>query len=180
VSDLSEFDHPVEAEAANAAPFTVDNDAKAEWALRKLNAIRAKQNEFRDIARLEIERVNFWLTTQEDKYKQEASYFESLLITYAMLERERNDRKTIDLPHGKIKSRSVGEKIEIQNETEFLDWARTNAPDLVRVKESVNLKALGDLPRQGELIVSVDGEIIPALKVLPASVNFNIETESER
>lgn len=180
MTDLADFEHPSDTDTPASTAFVVDNDAKAEWALRKLDAIRAKQNEFRTIARHEIERINFWLTSQEEKYQQEASYFESQLVTYAMLERERNNRKTIDLPHGKIKSRSVNEKVEVVNESEFLDWARTNAPDLLRVKESANLKALAELPREGDVIVSVDGEIIPALRVLPASVNFNIETESER
>jgi hypothetical protein len=175
MSEIHDFELPT-TETPDLDRFTVDNDAKAEWALRKLAALRSKITENSDLATAEIARVQEWLNHTTEKLNKDASYFEGMLTTYAISERNVNDRKTIELPHGKVKSRSVKAKVSVLNAEKFVEWARANNPDLIRIKETPNVSALSDFII-GTNVVTADGEIIPEVQVIPETINFNIETE---
>jgi hypothetical protein len=58
----------------------------------------------------------------------------------------------------------------------FIEWAEKNAPELVRVKKEIDKKALGALNQSEDKVISTQGEIVPAVKVIPAetSVSFVI------
>lgn len=157
-------------------PFTVDDDGKADWAMRKLASIRRKQLLNTAIHIRETQRVTEWLEKVNTDLEREAEWFESNLKPYALLERH-NGRKSILLPHGTIKTTAGRPKFEIANESEFIGWAEINAPDLVRIKKEIDKKALGALNQSDDSVISTQGEIVPAVKVIPAeiSVSFQIK-----
>lgn len=157
-------------------PFRVDDDSKADWAMRKLASIRRKQSDNKTIFDREILRVSEWLEKVNTDLETDAQWFESNLRPYALSERH-NGRKSILLPHGTIKTVTGRAKFDIENESEFLAWAEVNAPDLVRVKKEVDKKALSALNQSEDKVISTQGEIVPAVKVSPAeiSVSFTIK-----
>ncbi len=156
-------------------PFIVDNDSKADWAMRKLASIRRKQSDNQTIFDREVERVTEWLQKVNTDLERDAEWFESNLRPYALQERSK-DRKSIVLPHGTIKTISGRVKFDIEDESKFLEWAESNAPELVRVKKEIDKKALGAMNQAEDKVISTQGEIIPAVKVIPAetSVSFVI------
>ncbi len=79
-------------------PFKVDDDSKADWAMRKLASIRRKQAENKDIFDREVKRVMEWLEKVNTALERDAEWFESNLRPYALQERSK-DRKSIVLPH---------------------------------------------------------------------------------
>ena len=156
-------------------PFTIDDDSKADWAMRKLASIRRKQAENKAIFDREILRVAEWLDKVNTALERDAEWFEANLRPYALLQRSEG-RKSVVLPHGTIKTTAGRPKFEIEDEAKFLEWAEVNQPDLVRVKKEVDKKALGALNQSEDKVISTQGEIVPAIKVLPTetSVSFVI------
>ena len=156
-------------------PFVVDDDSKADWAMRKLASIRRKQSENKAIFDRELQRVSEWLEKVNTALERDAEWFEANLRPYALLQRSEG-RKSVVLPHGTIKTTAGRPKFEIEDEAKFLEWAEINQPDLVRVKKEVDKKALGALNQSEDKVISTQGEIVPAIKVLPAetSVSFVI------
>lgn len=156
-------------------PFIVDDDSKADWAMRKLASIRRKQAENKAIFDRESQRVAEWLEKVNTALERDAEWFEANLKPYALLQRSEG-RKSVVLPHGTIKTTAGRPKFEIEDESAFLAWAETNQPELVRVKKEIDKKALGALNQAEDKVISTQGEIVPAVKVLPAetSVSFVI------
>jgi hypothetical protein len=150
-------------------PFKVDDDSKADWAMRKLASIRRKQAKNKDIFDHEVKRVMEWLEKVNTALEKDAEWFESNLRPYALQERSK-DRKSIVLPHGTIKTVAGRVKFDIEDELKFIEWAEKNAPELVRVKKEVDKKALGALNQSNDMVITTQGEIIPAVKVIPAEI----------
>ena len=153
-------------------PFKVDDDSKADWAMRKLASIRRKQSENKAIYDRELQRVAEWLEKVNTDLERDAEWFESNLRPYALQERYK-DRKSIVLPHGTIKTISGRVKFEIEDESKFLEWAEVNAPELVRVKKEIDKKALGAMNQAEDKVISTQGEIVPSVKVIPAEVSVS-------
>jgi hypothetical protein len=157
-------------------PFRVDDDSKADWAMRKLASIRRKQAENQAIHDRELQRVAEWLLKVNTALERDAEWFEANLRPYALQQRSEG-RKSVVLPHGTIKTTAGRPKYEIENDSEFLSWAETNAPELVRMSKKKSIKKrLGALNVAEDKVISTQGEIIPAVKVIPAetSVSFVI------
>jgi hypothetical protein len=162
-------------EAPIREAFTVDDDAKADWALRKLRSLRRKQEENQKLAEAEVQRVTEWLSKVNTDLENDARYFEAILTPYALLQRSEG-RKSVVLPHGTLKTVAGRAKVEVENADEFIKWAEENNPLLLRIKKEPDKKALSELITEDNRVISTEGEIIPAVKVLPAetSVSFVI------
>lgn len=156
--------------------FVVDNDEKASWAMRRLKSIRDKQAENQAIHDGELARLANWLEKVNTDLQRDAEYFEAILRPYALQERSK-DRKSIILPHGTIKTVQGRQKVEIQDEKAFLEWAKANNPELIRVKEEIDKKALNALPVQDGVVISTQGEIIPNVAVSEPEVSVSFVTE---
>lgn len=155
--------------------FVVDDDAKADWAMRKLASIRRKQADNKAIYDREVLRVAEWLEKVNTALERDAEWFESNLKPYALTERY-NGRKSVVLPHGTIKTTAGRPKIEIEDEIQFLAWAETSQPELIRTKKEIDKKVLNTLLTDSGDVISTQGEIVPSVRVTPAetSVSFVI------
>jgi len=154
-------------------PFKVDDDFKADWAMRKLASIRRKQSDNKTIFDAEVLRVTEWLETVNKGLESDALWFESNLRPYALTERSEG-RKSVVLPHGTIKTTAGRPRIEFASEEKFIEWAKTADPQLLRIKTEIDRKALNALITENNQVISTQGEIIPDVKVVPAetSVSF--------
>lgn len=155
--------------------FKIDDDSKADWAMRKLASIRRKQSENKAIFDREILRVAEWLDKVNTALERDAEWFEANLRPYALLQRSEG-RKSVVLPHGTIKTTAGRAKVEIESPDEFLKWAETSLPEAIRIKKEIDKSVLKDLITETGEVISTQGEIVPAVKVIPAetSVSFVI------
>lgn len=175
MSDIQPIDDFEIIEEPIREAFVVDNDEKADWAMRKLASIRRKQADNKAIYDREVQRVAEWLERVNTALERDAQWFESNLKPYALSERY-NGRKSVILPHGTIKTTAGRPKIEIENESEFFAWAEKSEPELIRIKKEIDKKALNALLTDSGDVISTQGEIVPSVRVTPAetSVSFVI------
>ena len=169
-NDLADADRPER--------FRVDDDSAAAWAMRKLRAIRKRQDSNRLIAEDEIDRVNSWLDEVNAPMDRHAAYFEGLLRDYALRCRENPDdgRKTLSFPSGKVSTRPGSDRWTVDPDA-FLPWASTAHPDLIRVKEEPALsemKAALRVPESSDTPVTDDGEVVPGVVVSSSPVSVTI------
>ena len=156
--------------------FKVDNDQKADWAIRKLSKIRKQQAINKAIFDKEVIRVTEWLSKVNANLDGDALYFEAVLTPYALQERF-NGRKSLVLPHGTVKTTAGRPKIEFESEEGFIEWAKVNDPALLRVKTEIDKKTLNELITDDNHVISTQGEIIPSVKVHPAETKVSFVTE---
>jgi len=175
MSDTQPIDDFEIIEAPLREAFIVNDDAKADWAMRKLASLRRKQADNKAIYEREVLRVAEWLEKVNTDLERDAEWFESNLKPYALTERY-NGRKSVVLPHGTIKTTAGRPKIEIENELEFVAWAETSQPELIRIKKEIDKKVLNTLLTDSGDVISTQGEIVPSVRVIPAetSVSFVI------
>jgi hypothetical protein len=166
--------------------FVVDDDAKADWCLRKLRQVRQRMAQREAFVTAEIERLQAWQIKQDAEDLRSESFFEYQLRDY--FERLRaagalGRRKSYKLPNGTLAVRKAAAKVE-RDETKLLEWVKANAPDHAVVTERV---AWGDLKPRVELVELADGwaaidratgEMIPGITVVaPEGETFNVKTE---
>jgi hypothetical protein len=175
--EINEFDHPaISSISAENEGFTVDNDQKADWALRKLAVVRNKQSENKTIYDAELIRIAEWLETVNTALERDALYFEAVLTPYALSQRSEG-RKTVTLPHGSLKTTAGQPHIEFNDESKFIEWAKVNDPTLLNIKTYVDKTALKALITEEGVVISTQGEIIPEVKVIPAQTSVKFVTE---
>ena len=175
--EINEFDNPaVSSISAENEGFVVDTDQKADWAIRKLAVIRRKQAENKAIYDAEVIRITEWLSTVNTALDRDALYFEAVLTPYALLQRSEG-RKTVTLPHGSLKTTAGQPRIEFNDESKFIEWAKVNDPALLRIKTDVDKSALKALITEEGVVISTQGEIIPEVKVIPAEISVKFVTE---
>jgi phage host-nuclease inhibitor protein Gam len=175
MSDVQPIDDFEIIEEPTREAFVIDDDSKADWAMRKLASIRRKQADNKAIFDREVQRVAEWLEKVNTALEKDAEWFEANLKPYALTERS-NGRKSVVLPHGTIKTTAGRPKIEIENEVEFLAWAEKSEPELIRIKKEIDKKVLNTLLTDSGDVISTQGEIVPSVRVTPAetSVSFVI------
>lgn len=176
MSDVVPVDEFEIVESPAPEGFRVDDDEKAEWAIRKLSRIRRKQAENKAIFDAEVQRVSEWLKRANEALENDALYFEAVLTPYALQERS-NGRKSLVLPHGTIKTTAGRPKIEFESEEAFIEWAKSNDPALIRVKHEINKKAVNDLITDDYRVISTQGEIISGIRVIPPTASVSFVTE---
>jgi hypothetical protein len=175
--EINEFDNPaVSSISAENEGFVVDTDQKADWAIRKLAVIRRKQAENKAIYDAEVLRITEWLSTVNTALDRDALYFEAVLTPYALLQRSEG-RKTVTLPHGTLKTTAGQPKIEFNDESKFIEWAKVNDPTLLKIKTDVDKTALKALITEEGVVISTQGEIIPEVTVIPAETSVKFVTE---
>ena len=175
---------PLPGEADDRERFTVDNDRKATWAVRKLTMYQQRIVQAQQIADDEMARIQEWLDRQLNRDANDIAYFEALLTRYALAQRSDHDRKSVDTPYGIVKTRVGQPKYTVFDAEAFFAWARSSRPDFIRVKEDVDLAALKgastleNTPTLGLVAVTDDGEIVPGVQVAPAQITVKVEAAS--
>ena len=169
---MPDFEHvPEQVDAA----FTVTDESSAQWALRKYAYYSKRIATTDELASKEIERVQEWREITNKPLVESALYFENLLADYARRVREVDPQiKSVHLPAGTIATRAVKGRIDISDDDALIVWAAANAPDVVVTKQTVSKTALGKLTRDGEHLVTADGEIVPDVTVGADSIRVQI------
>jgi hypothetical protein len=106
---------------------------------------------------------------------RDSDYFEAILIEYGRGQRIEG-RKSVSTPYGTIKSRTAPPAFDVDKDA-FLEWAKANRPDLVRVKEEPNvadMKAVLEVSGDNA-IDPQSGEVVPGVKVTGHDVRFSVE-----
>jgi len=180
MENIHEFEDPALDAIEFKEAFKVLDDSGATWAIRKLSAIRMKLMENTEIYSQELNRINQWLEKANNKLEKDENYFVGLLTDYAYRVRVKDNRKTITLPHGVIKSRVSAPKVKVDDAEVFLGWAKaTEANELIRVREEPavsTFKELFDIVGD-KVVLRATGEVVQGVTVVPEATSITIESE---
>jgi hypothetical protein len=168
---MPDFEHVDAQETA----FTITDDSLAQWAMRRHNHYLQRITAHDDLAASEIARVEAWRDEVNAPLRQHLAYFQSLLEQWARQVRETDPAiKTVHLPAGELSTRKVKGRIDIADDAELITWASANLPGVVVTKQTVSKSALGKLTRDGDRLITEDGEIVPSVTVGADSVRVQI------
>jgi phage/plasmid-associated DNA primase len=172
--------------AAENDHFIIDDDQKANWALRKIRHLKQKKKENKEFANTEIEtiqkeidEVNQWLESENSSLDNDIEYMEGILRVYAeQLKKDDPELKTHKLPFGQLQFRKQRDKWEYDDD-KLLEFAEANIKDAVKIKKSVDkrklkqkLKVVGD-----KAVVADTGEVIEGVKVIKRGEKFKVKTD---
>jgi hypothetical protein len=160
--------------------FVVDDDVKAAWVMRRAREANRKLEEIDKVAAAEVESIVEWAQKQRESVERDYGHWETLLINYAERERTERDRKSIDLPTGKVTSRLTTESWKPTDD--FVTWAKEFAPNLVRQKIT-ELPETNEVLKEhlelseGKVVVKETGEVVEGIEIKNPTVNYKVEVK---
>lgn len=116
--------------------FKIEDVNQLNWAMRKLSTLNSKKNGIDELAAKEMERITSWVEKECDSINYTKSFFEGLIMEYAMSERAKDPKfKTITSPYGKVSFKKQLDKWNYDDK-KLISFLKDNGlSDLIRVKE---------------------------------------------
>ncbi|WP_242957671.1 host-nuclease inhibitor Gam family protein, partial [Clostridium cochlearium] len=142
--------------------FKITNIDEANWAFRKIRALKEEVKETNLLADKEIERINSWREKETKASIDNIEYFEGLLTEYYMKLRNENPKAKLNTPYGKVTSRK-SKKYNWINEEELLKYLKENNTELIRVKEEINKIEFKKVYKNG--VNEETGEVLPGIEI---------------
>jgi len=169
LDDALDLDVPFD--EAMPGHWQITDPGSADWALRKLGKVDAEAHQVSELAEQQIAAIEAWRGAEHGRLGTQREHWEALLGHYHRLRLEEDEKaKTIRLPHGTLTARKLPDGIVIEDEDALLKWAKTEAPDYVRVREDLNHSAI-------KAAVLKSGEILPGVSATVGDVRFTVTTE---
>lgn len=142
--DQLDLDHDRSGAIARAMAWQVRSLDDAEWAMRTRSAIVDELAALQEQAEAWRQRVDAWLDQVSRPLVGRVAYLDDRLTTYQAARRAKDERrnKTLYLPSGEVRSRSVAPKVTLRvrdDDERLIAWAKQNAPAALDVKERVTV-----------------------------------------
>lgn len=156
-----------------------DDDDKAGWALRKLDAALTEQGRIAHEADREIARLEAWKAREQQIVQRDVDYFRSQLIGYRRRLEAADPTlpKTYKLPWGNLTRRKGRDSTKVTDRDAFIAWALDNVPEAVKFEARVS--GLADLPRKEAdgrtVLLGSGGEIVPGVEVVTGDDTYDVQ-----
>lgn len=137
--------------------FKVTDLSKANWTIRKLKALKKKEEEVKNLAAEEIERINEWKNKELSSIENSQNFFEIALREYYEKEKQKDKKFKLSTPYGTFYTRARTDKITIDKGKEEDLIRRYEGTDLVKVKKTIDTTALKK--KIGENFIEKDGKL---------------------
>lgn len=154
--------------------FCIDDDSKADWAVRKVQEHRAEIDKWENHFKNQMERIR---TTEQASI----DYLTRLLQDYfrTVPHKETKTEESYKLPSGKIYVKAQQPKY-IRDEEEMTAWAKENRPELVKTVTTETtdwntLKKSTTTLEDGSVVDSLTGEVIPGVKAEHREPEFRVD-----
>lgn len=156
--------------------FAVDNDNLAEWAIKKIAEERAETQRYINVCDTMINEYELKKQKAKEQLKTKTAYLINSLNQYfqTVKPHETKTQKTYKLPSGTLRLKH-GTPEFIRDEEALLKWAKENAPEQVKVKETVNW---GELKKstifKDGMVITADGEVVEGVKAIDRPDTFEV------
>lgn len=173
-------------EQDESGAFTIDNDAAAAWAVRKMQEERKTRDRLVDGCDAEIAKLEALKKKYKDRYDRDTATFRLLLENY-FHSRMEDHRKTktqriYDLPCGATLRMKRRKPQYTKDEKQMLMWAKSFGDEkYIKVTESVNWDALRKdtyIGNNCEVLHSKTGEPVLGLTALDGESDFVIDVSA--
>jgi hypothetical protein len=140
-----------------ATEFTIDDEQKANWALRKLRELEQEKKQNEEFARREKEKIDAWLEQENSKIDRLIEFFEGKLAVFADQIKQENPKfKSKRLPNGSFGYRKEPDKLIVQDEEKLIVSLELNGrDDLIKIKKLPDKRLM-----KKTLTVISDGRVI--------------------
>lgn len=174
ISDEEEVIESVEneiAEESGCERFVIDDDSKADWAVRKIAEAEAEKQRWKDYYARAYETI---ASRQDGRIE----YLKRLLMAYfeTVPHKETKTQASYGLPSGKLVLKRQAPTHDVDDAV-LLPWLKENMPQAIKVKESSSWTDMlkGGAAINGGALVTADGEIIPGVTITEREAKFAIE-----
>ncbi len=163
--------------------WKVENLEAANWCLRKLSALKARQQEIDKLAKQEMERILSWQKKQTEGLDRQAEFFTGLLEEYHRHELAADPkRKTITTPYGEMHLRKQQPEWKFFEDL-LMPYLKANRPDLVKEKityapDKASIKKYCKVSGN-QVFDIITGEVIPGVAVYDRAEAFSVKVEVE-
>lgn len=165
-------------ENVNDESFKIDDEQKANWALRKIKQHQEQIKENNALAQAEIDKIEAWNQQENDKAQQSIDYFQGLLAKYAMDKREQDPKfKSLKLPNGNIGFRKKPKKWNYQDDILLETLKQNQLTDFIRVKEQPDKSQIKKaFEVVGDKVINPEtGEVLEGITVEDQEEDFSVK-----
>lgn len=161
------------AEEAGSERFVIDDDSKADWAVKKIQELRADMEYWKQYYASALEKIS-------DRHNSRISYLMAMLNGYfkTVPHHDTKTQSSYDLPSGKLVEKHPGPKYETDDSV-LLDWLKNNQMEEFIKVETREKPMWGELKKQvmvnGSNVVTADGEIVEGVTVIEQEPTFEIK-----
>ena len=157
--------------------FIIDNDKKADWAIKTISEAEAERARLVKLAEEEIEELNEKIEKVNAHFETDTAYLKSLLFDYfgKVPHKKTKTQESYKLLSGSLVYKVPSVKIAHDDEKllEYLDGT-----EYVKVKKSVDwaeFKKHLDITESNEVVNVDTGEIVEACSIEDVAASFNIK-----
>lgn len=180
--------HAEPAQPEESQRFVIDDDKKADWAIRKIKESQAEYARLEEIAKSQIEEIKASLEKAKRKADQSTNYLSALLSNYfdSVPHRKTKTQEKYQLLSGAL----VRKKGQIQynvNNDQFMAWLNQSDELRERYIKVTKSPRWGDFKndykntlceQNGHLYSTETGEVIPGVTTTMAPDTFVVELKS--
>lgn len=160
-----------ENEQEERAGFVIDNDQKADWAVRRIAELEADTQKWKDYYKAQSERV-------AQSNQQSIDYFIALLESYfdTVPHKATKTSEKYKLPSGVLVRKAQAPEYE-RDDAQIIAWCTKNAPSCVENVPKLKWTALKGLIEEnnGQAIDEITGEVVPGIKIIPRDPVFAVQ-----
>lgn len=175
LQDFLDKQEEVEREA-----FVIKDDSSANWALRKIKQAKQQQEDNNALAIAEIDKIQAWNKSENEKEQMDIDYFQGLLAAYAFKKREEDPKfKSQKLPNGRLRFKKQQPIYDYNNLMVLDSLKKSGYTDLIRTKEEPDKTAIKKrFTVLGENLVDPEtGEVIDGVTVVEQEDKFEVVTD---
>ena len=158
-------------EQEESASFNIDNDQKADWAIRKIMETENAAKMWKEYYKKQSDRV-------EKITQQRIAYFTALLESYfdTVPHKATKTSEKYKLPSGVLVRKAQAPEYE-RDDAQIIAWCAENAPSCVENVPKLKWTALKVLlvENNGQAIDEITGEVVPGIKIVPRDPIFAVQ-----
>lgn len=161
------------AEEAEADRFVIDDDSKADWAVKKIREAEAEIESWKDYYRRALEKI-------AKRQQSRIDYLKGMLAGYfdTVPHHETKTQASYQLPSGKLVLKQGGPQFKTDDAT-LVPWLKENGLNEFVKTEIKEKAAWGELKKTvtvvGSQVVTDDGEIVPGVTVEEQAPTFEVK-----
>lgn len=160
-----------ETEQEESASFIIDNDQKADWAVRKIMETENAAKMWKEYYKKQSDRV-------EQTTQQRIAYFTAMLESYfeTVPHKATKTSEKYKLPSGVLVRKAQAPEYE-RDDAQIIAWCAENAPSCVENVPKLKWTALKGLfvVNNGQAIDEITGEVVPGIKIVPRDPIFAVQ-----
>lgn len=145
--------------------------SRADWHLRRIGRLSRERDTLDAVYKAELERLQLRHENRRTILEAAIAWHEAPLKSYARMRLELDNVKTLELPHGTIRSRTTTRPTVIVDDySAVLAWAGDVLPDVVQQIPRIDKRALS-------AYVHASGELPPGVTLVPPTTTFTVTPE---